>query len=144
MFKTMFTKGSIPVLEKAINFHAERHKVITQNIANVMTPYYQAKDLPADEFYSKLRSAIEDRRKGNPRFFNYEPSRNIRLDGQGNLQFNVVSSGEVNILRHDRNNVDVDMEMSKLGKNTLMHNALVEMLNHQFRMIQSAISERVT
>jgi flagellar basal-body rod protein FlgB len=144
MIRTMFSKGSIPVLEKAISFHARRHPVIASNIANVNTPYYQAQDLPVAEFYEQLEKAIDERRGGNPRFFSFRPSRNIMLDARGNPHFNELYSGGANMLRHDGNNVDIDMEMAKLAKNTIMHNALVELLNHKFRGIQSAIRGRIS
>jgi flagellar basal-body rod protein FlgB len=145
MLKTMYSANAITVLEKSISFHAQRQRVITSNIANAMTPYYQAKDLPAGEFYQTLNKAIEERRTtGNPRFLNFDPtSMNLRVDSFGNPRMRDVYSGEVNTLRHDGNNVDISMEMSKLAQNSLMHNALVTLINQEFRTLTAAIRGRM-
>lgn len=145
MNSTMFTKGAIPVLEKGISFHTQRHRVITSNLANVNTPYYQARDLPVRQFYNFLNRAVDSRRAegGNPRRFEFRPWGDVSTNAHGSPRFRTVPSGDVNQLRHDGNNVDIDMEMSKLARNTLMHNTLVGLLNNQFQMIGQAISGRV-
>ena len=37
--------GTISTLDKALNYSATKQKVISQNIANVDTPNYKAKDV---------------------------------------------------------------------------------------------------
>ena len=145
MQKTMFVKGAIPVLERAISFHAQRHRVIVSNIANVQTPNYAPKDLPVAEFYKALNRAIDDRRTGNPRAFLFKPeSANMFVNRYGSPRFRAVEAGDAGALRHDGNNVDINMEMSKLAGNTLKHDALVTLLNHEFKMINNAIRGRIT
>ncbi|MHC4660980.1 MAG: flagellar basal body rod protein FlgB [Planctomycetota bacterium] len=143
MLKTLFTKGAIPELNAAISFASQRHRVILNNLANVDTPYYMAQDLPEKEFKAQLRDAIENReRGGNPRMFRLKPSRMIPLDNHGMPMPRTVTSKTIGQLRHDMGTVDPDMEMAKLAKNTGFHNGLLQLLAHQYGLLEDAIVGR--
>ena len=49
--------GTISNLEKALNYSATKQKVISQNIANVDTPNYKAKDVT---FKAAFNEALGD------------------------------------------------------------------------------------
>ena len=49
--------GTIFTLEKALNYSATKQKVISQNIANVDTPNYKAKDV---RFKASLNDALDE------------------------------------------------------------------------------------
>jgi len=135
--------GSIPVLEKAIAFTQLRHGQITNNIANADTPFYTAKDLPVAEFQELLKGAIERRSGSRQGRFELGSSGNVSVDGMGHLSVRPVNASNTGALRHDENDVSIDIEMAKLSANTLLHNSLVELLRKNFEMIQMAISERL-
>ena len=48
--------GTISTLDKALNYSAAKQKVISQNIANVDTPNYKAKDV---RFKASLNEALD-------------------------------------------------------------------------------------
>jgi len=135
--------GSIPILEKAIAFTELRHRQIANNIANADTPFYTAKDLPVAEFQGLLKEAIR-RRESRP-FSSFElgSSSQVRVNQFDELFVEPVESTETAALRHDENNVSIDVEMAKLSANALLHNGLVELLRKRFEMMQRAISERL-
>ena len=144
-FKAMFDQGSIPVLEKVISFCEQRNRVIANNIANVDTPHYRRRDLPVAEFRAQLSSAIAHRERNNPRLFSFEPGKNVVPNALGgvNARQIVEPLNRNGYLRHDDNSVSIDREMAELSKNTLLHNAMVQILVKEFGMMQTAISEKV-
>ena len=145
MLERLFQKGAIPTLEKGVSFTARRHEVLANNIANVDTVYYKAQDLPVEEFQDVLRRSVDARRA--------DPVGVFRWQGSGDLAENEFGAVEAparrvpptksGILRHDKNNVSVEEEMAKIGKNSMMHMAMLDLLRKQFRMLDSALAERV-
>ena len=144
MTPTMFNKGMIAVLQPAIYFTAERHRAITNNIANISTPGYQMVDAPEDEFREALSRAIEERDERPVPVFRFEGSSRIlpRPDGNLAVAFSEFPR-EAGTLKHDENNVFAEREMVKLARNAGKHNLLVDLLHQQFALLQSAIRERV-
>ncbi|MEM1028374.1 MAG: flagellar basal body rod protein FlgB [Planctomycetota bacterium] len=145
MIEGLFNSGSMPVLERMVQFTSQRHAVIADNIANLSTPFYRPKDLSVEKFQKHLRRAVEDRRLGptprqgelrlnDTREFRF---RDGRLDGR-------PEPLDENILFHDRNNRDLERIMQDLAENTLAHNAGIEMLKSEFNLLRMAIRETVS
>ena len=44
-------------------------------------------------------------------------------------------------MRVDENNVDMDVEMANLAKNTIIYNALVQKISGEFQRIKNVINE---
>jgi len=119
-------------LPRAMTAATIRQEVISNNIANVNTPNYRKstvnfEDLLAREIYGeepdgKLKMVrTHDRHlPAEPLAFHAEPT---------------IIQDTTNIMRVDNNNVDIDVEMATLAKNTLYYNALAtELGNHVTRM----------
>ncbi|HTN74916.1 MAG TPA: flagellar basal body rod protein FlgB, partial [Pirellulaceae bacterium] len=47
------------------------------------------------------------------------------------------------VLYHDQTNVSLENQANELAKNQLMHNLAITIMTSQFRVLQTAISERV-
>ena len=143
LFKTMLGKGALPVLRRVASFTEKRHMLIANNIANVDTPYYTAKDLDAAGFQKELRRAVARRKAGNPRVFDMRDGFNFRQDADGVFDHRILEGEGVGVMRHSRNNVSIDIEMAKLSANGVLHNACEGMLRHQYGLIEDAIRERI-
>ena len=63
MISGLFDHGAMPVLERVVQFTQERHRVLTDNIANLSTPYFKPRDLDPGSFQGALREAIDQRRQ---------------------------------------------------------------------------------
>lgn len=144
MIEGMFNSGSMPALERLVQFTGERHKVLTDSIANISTPNHRPRDLEPAEFQAALRDAVERRRgsdrpmKGelemrDTRHMSFEPD---RIDAD-------PGPADRNILFHDRNNRSLEHLMQGLAENQLMHDAGITMLRNEFEMLKMAIRERV-
>ena len=112
---------TIQCLQAAIGFTARRHELIADNIANVTTPGYRAKDLSEKSFIEALD----------------------RTGGSLDEAVQVIDSPDAGTPRADGNNVSIEHEMSKLSRNAMMHNILISLLGKQFRMLEAAVRERV-
>lgn len=136
-----------------------RHKEITNNIANIDTPYYKARDINVTEFRELLGEAIQNRRSNHPWHFQMKSGRDVQaantayhfhMKGIGDLHDGKISTGfkrlkrmDDTVMRHDQNNVTPEGEMSLMMKNSLLHSVFTTIAKDNFTRTESAIRMRV-
>lgn len=141
----MFSYGSMPVLERMVEFTGARQGMIANNIANLSTPYFKPTDLDPAKFQGQLRDALERRsRRPNPmrRPIELRDTDEVR-SRSGVTRFSPQQKNE-NVLFHDQNNRDVERTMQDLVENTMAHRTSIELLKSQFDLLRTAIRERVS
>ena len=139
MSLSLFQSSTIPILAQVVDFAQSRHEVLAGNIANYQTPGYRTRDLSVDVFRQNLKEAIETRDRQAGSLGAASPSR------VGDYQpFAKVKDSLKGILYHDDSNVSLEHQVTELIKNQGMHNTALTILRSQFRLLQVAISERVT
>ncbi|WP_181348769.1 flagellar basal body rod protein FlgB [Thalassobacillus sp. CUG 92003] len=117
-------------LENALNYTTEKNRVISNNIANVDTPGYKAKEVAfKDVLHNELQSS-----GGNKR----TDARHYSFDDQPGQSF-TTRTKQGTTYNHNGNNVDIDKEMNELAKNQIQYQALVERLNGKFQSLESVI-----
>ena len=124
-----FFSRTFDSLQYGLDYAALNNKTIANNIANVDTANYKAREV---EFKSildnELKSNIEAKRTHEKHFtFN-----------EGSNQFNVTKNKGTSY-NHNGNNVDIDKEMSNLATNQIHYNAMIDRMNGQFNSLQSVI-----
>jgi len=133
LVRSILSSPTENVLEKALAASALRHKVISNNIANVNTPEFKRSDVL---FEDRLAEAL------NPS--KVEPARTHarHLAGRsgGGFSPEIVTESNTSI-RIDGNNVDIDAEMANLAKNNIYYDAVAKQLARYFSNLRSAISE---
>lgn len=97
-----------------------RHRVISQNLANVNTPGYKRLDV---DFEQQLAIALQDA---------------SGTQGPRTLSPRIIEDNSPS-LRADGNNVDVDREIGQLNKNTLLFQMYSQLLRSQFDSMRRAI-----
>ncbi len=125
----LLSQDSSPVLEQVIRFTAARHRLITDNIANVDSPEYRQKDLSVRRFQAMLQGRLESRRRGG----------NASFEDIGQR----VENPTAGILFHDRNNRSMESLATDLARNAMMHNMAIELLRKQYQQLDMALRERV-
>ncbi len=128
----LLNQGNAPLLERTLEFTAQRHRLIAENVVNVDTPGYQQKDMSLEKFQGMLRRRVEDRRKGPPGATGFAD-----IDGE-------LEHPNRGILSHDGNNRSMEHLMSDQAKNALLHNMVVELLKKQFNSLENALKERIS
>jgi flagellar basal-body rod protein FlgB len=114
------TPSQFDLLSKLVDVTVLRHKVLSQNVANVNTPGYRKLTVSFDE---ALAEHLD--RHGE--------------HGLTDLQPTVVEDDSTPT-RLDGNNVDIDAEMMRLNKNTLLNNAYLQIVATKTAMMRNAIS----
>jgi flagellar basal-body rod protein FlgB len=105
------------LLQKVLDVTAQRHKIEVTNMANVDTPGYQTKDI---DFRGELQRAVSN----GPA--NFTP---------------IVRSVQGLLERPDGNNVSLDREGLLLAETQMQFGLGVQLLQHEFHNLLSAINE---
>jgi flagellar basal-body rod protein FlgB len=132
MLPNLFASTSIPALGEVLNFAQARHTVLAGNIANVNTPGYRLRDLNEAQFQQQLKEAITHAQR--------PPS--LADTELGDPLMKVRGSLE-NLIYHDDTNIDLEKQVAEMTKNHLLHNFALTVMTDQFRLLETAISERV-
>lgn len=123
------------LLEKALDAAWLRNEVISNNIANVNTPGYKKSSVKFEEVLSN--SLGEATISGNLRREKHIPiGKNAALSAGPE-----ISTEEFTSTRRDGNNVDIDVEMAELAKNTIKYNSLIAQLTKEFRRLSLVIND---
>jgi flagellar basal-body rod protein FlgB len=129
----LFSRTSIPAVEKSLDASALRARAIASNIANVSTPGYQRIEV---EFESQLKKALDGRQiKGNADQAGHLPLGRPDLSQVEAVAYRAkddTKPGEVN-------NVDIDIEMAKLAENQILFQYGVKFIGGRKEDILSAI-----
>jgi len=144
MIGGMFEQGSLPALERMLQFTSARHRVLTNNIANLSTPYFKPADLDPTSFQAALGDAIDQRRQ------RADPTAGP-LDIRDTWDMSFREEGidatprpvNENVLFHDQNNRDMERTMQRLAENTLAHKATIDLIRSELDMLRLAIRERI-
>jgi len=144
MIRGMFDSGALPALQRLMQFTEARQQLLSHNIANVSTPNFRPADVRPADFQAALGEAI-DRRRDSGRAFHgpleMRDQRGMEFDRGGTtLRPEPLGRG---ILFHDRNDRDLERLMQDLAENTMAHEGAVQMLNQQYRVMETAIRERL-
>ena len=147
MMSSMFDASTLPLLEQVVNFTEARHGVLAGNIANLDTPGYKSRDLSEDAFQSRLKEAVEERRRptmsapypSGPAMQSYSSATS---PGNHENEIAKISDDFHGMLRHDENNASMEEQISEITKNQQIHNMALSLMNAQFRLLRSAITER--
>jgi len=133
---TLLTNSTFRLLESTLDASALRQRVLANNIANIETPGFKRSDVDFSQVLNKELNqtfSIEAKRT-NPRHIAFSSA------GFGNDPR--VVTDETSIMNNNKNNVDIDSEMSKLAENQLSYNTLVQQANYGIKHLQTAIGGR--
>lgn len=117
---SIFDSQNYVMLKKMLDIGSQRHRIIANNIANVNTPGFKRNDL---DFMAQLRASLSD--SGD--------TESLKM-----LEGKVVSPDDTPI-RRDGNNVDLNMELSNMAKNSIMYNMYAEMLKGRYNKLRDAL-----
>jgi flagellar basal-body rod protein FlgB len=129
-------KPSLSVLERSLDTAALRQKVIANNIANVDTPYFKRSEV---RFEDVLQDAI-----GETKFNGLRTNSKHLQIGRGvprDIMPEVVVDDKT-FYNNNKNNVDIDLEMSQMSKNSMRYNVLVERMGKELKGLRTAIEGR--
>lgn len=133
MFNRIFDSAPVNLLEKALAGSSLRHKVISNNIANINTPGYKRMEV---SFEDELAAAADsgESRQGLTRT---HPGH--MLPESAAADSSRIRTIDNTSMRTDGNNVDVDAEMAAMTKNNIFYNTVAQQISVYYANIKSAI-----
>jgi len=114
------TTPRLDLMSRLLDVAAMRHDVIAQNVANINTPGYTTLEV---NFEDALRESLANKQDASA-------AKAEVVEGTGGLP------------REDGNNVDVDMEMARLQKNSLYFKVYTQIMANELAQYRSAITGR--
>lgn len=120
--------GAIPqLLEKMLDYGAQKQKVISKNIANIGTYGYQREDVQFDEFMNSNSGIKVTSNKHFP-----------ILPSSSTTQYSVVKDKN-DEMSSGFNNVDIEVEMAQLAENNLRFKLASRKLSGYYKTLQKVI-----
>ena len=133
MLNAILSSPRVTVLEQALSASSLRQKVISNNISNVNTPGYKKSEVL---FENMLQNAMTSDKM--PMLQTNSRHLPLQHTAMPTAKVNVIGNTSI---RTDGNNVDIDVEMADLAKNSIYYNAVAQQLSSYFSGIKSAIKE---
>ncbi len=135
MLEQIVGSKALDVMQRGMEAANLRQEVISHNIANVNTPYFKKSDVVFEDLLAKeLDLDATDRLKVVRTHDRHMPF-GFRGRAVAKIELDQSSS-----MRYDQNNVDIDVEMASLAKNSLYFNALARQVGAKFSRMRNVIT----
>src|SRR5690625_2761243 len=108
---------TIHSLEQSLDYSMAKQRTITHNIANADTPGYKAKDVVFHRMFENALKTSIRAKKTHPKHLSFSE--------ESHLPYRTVTKHHT-IYNHNRNNVDIDREMTELAKNQIYYQTSVD------------------
>ncbi|MEW6535855.1 MAG: flagellar basal body rod protein FlgB [Candidatus Auribacterota bacterium] len=116
---SIFDSQTHSLLKKMMDLSTQRHDLIANNIANVNTPGFKRSEL---SFEQQLISALDS-------------SDSAQID---DITADVVKPN-VTPVRHDGNNVDLNIELAQMAENTILYKLYAQFMKKRFDSLVNAM-----
>jgi flagellar basal-body rod protein FlgB len=135
MFDRVVGTSTFNLLGKGLDVSAKRQTVISNNIANVNTPQFKRQIVTFEDKMAKVfdgKVDIVGKREDN---------RHIPIGEINYMEVNPTTiTDRIHIMRNDKNNVDIDIEMGDLAKNTMKYQIMSNRLSSMFAHLNDVIT----
>jgi len=133
MYLDLFESRTLQAMESHMNRLSQRHKIVSSNIANIDTPGYKTKDIT---FHATIDELLEEPSVGRLRM-----TRKEHIDAEPFDQLTMVYEPKGLIERADKNNVDIDREMTKLSETSFGYSMMTQLLRGKYHKLATSINE---
>ena len=135
MLEQLVNTPTIDIGNRAMAAASLRHEVLSNNIANVNTPYFRRSHVRFEDLLKQelglddnpLMKVVRTHDRHMPIAFREKARPVIEQDATTNM-------------RLDGNNVDIDIEMAEVAKNQLYYSALATALGGHISKLKSVIN----
>jgi len=136
MFQELTGTSTFVLLEKGLETATIRHRVISNNIANVNTPRFKRQIITFEDEMAKVFDGKVELVGART------DDRHIPIDEICFRDVNPVTiTDRAHVMRNDKNNVDIDVEMSDLTKNTMTYQIHATRLAAMFTDLNDVITK---
>ena len=121
--------GTISNLENGLSYSTLKNKAIAQNIANVDTPNYKAKDVSFKTILESEGNKSIAAFKSDARHYEFT----MNQTSTGAYSYDNYKA------RANGNGVNMDAEQAKLAENSIYYNALIERVSGKLNSLNTVI-----
>ena len=121
--------GTIGSLEKGLAYATLKNKAIAQNIANVDTPNYKAKEVSFKQIFENVQKEPLTSYRTDARHFEFEMGQSV----PGLYSYNNFRA------RPNGNGVNMDAEQASLAENQIYYNALIDRVSGKLSTLNNVI-----
>ncbi|MCR8845442.1 flagellar basal body rod protein FlgB [Paenibacillus sp. SC116] len=122
-------------LEGAIQASVLRQNVIANNIANADTPHFKRSEV---QFESLLRDQLSSNKLRGRRTH----EKHMYIGPRSGVPQASLIQDKQSVMGNNKNNVDMEHEMTVQAENQLRYYTYVQQLNHHINMMKTAIDAR--
>jgi flagellar basal-body rod protein FlgB len=133
----------MPALGHALTFGEARLRVIAENVANIGTGGYRAKQLDKGGFQAAMREALDRRGQNVSQPLEIRDTGEVSTDRQGRLVVKPSLRPAENVLFHDGTNMSIESQMSELAETQMMHRSAALLMRNRVDGLRKAIAGRV-
>ena len=135
MLEQLVNTPTIDIGSRALSAASLRHEVLSNNIANVNTPYFRRSHVRFEDLLRKELGLEDDPLMKLVRTHD----RHLPIPYHGKTHAFIEQESTTN-MRLDGNNVDIDIEMAEVAKNQLYYNALANQMSSHIGKLKSVIT----
>lgn len=121
--------GTISNLENGLAYATLKNKTIANNIANVDTPNYKAKDVSFKQMLANAQQSDIKAYRNDSRHYEFS----MKKSTPGVFDYSDFRA------RQNGNGVNMDAEQAKLAENTIYYNALIDRVNGKLNTLNTVI-----
>ncbi len=142
---------NIKTLESALKVSNLRHQVITNNIANIDTPFFKRSEV---EFESYLKAYLDEAEGKTTKQIPFDNKLDLDITNTRHISNNkkenidtapflgaTINTIDNQTMRTDGNNVDIDIEMANMAKNTIYYQAIAQRVGSYFNGLRDVIQK---
>jgi len=135
MLEQVVNSSTLDIGSRALAAASLRHEVLSNNIANVNTPYFRRSYVRFEDLLKKELGLENDPLMKLVRTHD----RHLPLPFRGKARAAIEQESTTN-MRVDGNNVDIDREMAEVAKNQLYYSVLATQVGGHVRKLKDVIS----
>lgn len=126
--------GTVNLLERAMDLRSKRHNLLVSNVVNQDTPHYKAFDTEMDDAFRRLASTDE-----SMALYRTHPGHMGAEGSPGDSQERHPRVMRSSVHRADGNTVDIEDTMVNMASNTIMYNAMSQIISKKFAKLKNVI-----
>lgn len=131
----MLSTKSLQLLERALDVSTLRQRTISNNIANIDTPYFKSKQVVFEELLQNEMSGEGTKLGAYTTDSKHIPFGRV----QGRMPGPHIVSNPQAFVQNNGNDVDLEYEMNQEAKNQIWYNGLVQLTSGYFTKMKSVI-----
>lgn len=131
-----YFSGNIALIDKVLDLSLQRQNIVSANLANINVDGYKGRHL---NFEKDLQDAVNSRKHPNKMVATDED----HVGGSGDIHAfmkNIDHEFKPRVV-HGADSVNFDEEMTAMGKNAMLYNALSQIMNGAFAGLNKVVKE---